>query len=263
MTFGGQTIVFLPVRLADDMDSNHIALRVDVSYQACDDQVCLFPRKVSLQNTLPTAAAGASVSRVHPRLFAEFWKSSSETAESVLFDLFGWRFALDLATGWGLVLMLLLAATGGLLLNVTPCVLPLIPIKVISLSNAAQNSARCLKLGLCMSIGVLAFWMLLGSLIAFFSGFTATSQLFQYPFVTIGIGFVITVMALGLFGQFALRLPKFLYLIHPSQETLPGSFVMGILTAVLSTPCTAPFMGAAVAWETPARLSRSSSTTAA
>jgi thiol:disulfide interchange protein len=44
------------------------------------------------------------------------------------------------------------------------------------------------------------------------------------------------------------RLPGFIYMINPEQDTLPGSFGLGILAAVLSTPCTAPFMGAAAAW---------------
>ncbi|MCI5166058.1 MAG: hypothetical protein D3903_08155 [Candidatus Electrothrix sp. GM3_4] len=47
---------------------------------------------------------------------------------------------------------------------------------------------------------------------------------------------------------FSLQLPAFVYMIHPEQDTLKGSFGLGILAAVLSTPCVAPFMGAAAAW---------------
>jgi thiol:disulfide interchange protein DsbD len=45
-----------------------------------------------------------------------------------------------------------------------------------------------------------------------------------------------------------MRLPNFIYMINPEQNTLHGSFGLGILAAILSTPCTAPFMGAAAAW---------------
>jgi thiol:disulfide interchange protein DsbD len=55
-------------------------------------------------------------------------------------------------------------------------------------------------------------------------------------------------MATGMFGFFSVRLPNFIYMINPEQDTLPGSFGLGILAAILSTPCTAPFMGAAAAW---------------
>jgi thiol:disulfide interchange protein DsbD len=82
------------------------------------------------------------------------------------------------------------------------------------------------------------------------SGFTATNQLFQYPAFTIAIGVIIGVMAVGMCGLFSFRLPDFVYRLHPKQKTVGGSFGLGVLTAILSTPCTAPFMGAAAAWAT-------------
>jgi thiol:disulfide interchange protein DsbD len=90
--------------------------------------------------------------------------------------------------------------------------------------------------------------MVLGTMIALVSGFSATNQLFQYPAFTILVGLVIGVMATGMFGFFSMRLPNFVYMINPEQNTLHGSFGLGILAAILSTPCTAPFMGAAAAW---------------
>jgi thiol:disulfide interchange protein DsbD len=99
-----------------------------------------------------------------------------------------------------------------------------------------------------MALGVLAFWTGLGILIARVSDFTATNQLFQYPVFTILVGGIIAIMALGVFGFFSVRLPQFIYLVNPRQNSLQGSFALGILAAVLSTPCTAPFMGAAAAW---------------
>jgi len=61
---------------------------------------------------------------------------------------------------------------------------------------------------------------------------------------------VIAIMAIGMCGLFSIRLPGKLYMVNPSHDTLHGSFLFGIMTAVLSTPCTAPFMGAAAAWAT-------------
>jgi thiol:disulfide interchange protein DsbD len=169
-------------------------------------------------------------------------------AAVVSFNLFGWEFSINTSSEFGWIVLLLTAALGGLLLNLTPCVLPLIPIKIISLSHAAQDRKKCLFLGLAMSMGVLAFWTGLGILIAVVSDFTATNQLFQYPLFTILVGAIIGIMALGMFGFFSVRLPQFIYMINPQQDNLLGSFGLGILAAVLSTPCTAPFMGAAAAW---------------
>jgi thiol:disulfide interchange protein DsbD len=99
-----------------------------------------------------------------------------------------------------------------------------------------------------MFLGVLVFWLVLGVMIALVSDFSATNQLFQYPVFTILVGLLIGVMATGMFGFFNVRLPNFIYMINPEQDTLKGSFGLGILAAILSTPCTAPFMGAAAAW---------------
>jgi thiol:disulfide interchange protein DsbD len=226
-----------------------IGLDIQVEYQACSDRFCLFPEKKKLNATLPVVESGTPVTRVNSDLFADLDISTDGSAtEQIHFSLFGWEFTINPVSGLGRLMLLLVAAFGGMLLNLTPCVLPLIPIKIISLSHAAEDRRRCFLLGLMMSLGVLAFWAALGILIALVSDFTATNQLFQYPLFTILVGTIIGIMALGMFGFFSLRLPQFIYMINPQQDSLQGSFALGILAAVLSTPCTAPFMGAAAAW---------------
>jgi thiol:disulfide interchange protein DsbD len=123
-----------------------------------------------------------------------------------------------------------------------------IPLKIMGLSQAAGHPARCFFLGFVMSLGVIAFWMVIGGAIAFVSGFTAINSLFQTPWFSLAVGAFILIMAVGMLGAFAVRLPQFAYMVNPSHETAPGSFAFGIMTAVLSTPCTAPFMGSAAAW---------------
>jgi len=249
MAFDGRTIVYVPMTLGKEIPSQKVQVNVTISYQACENLVCLFPRQVVMATELPVIASGNAPQTVNQDLFAGYRLAAATGAgNSVGFSLFGWDFAINTATGLGFLLLLFTAALGGMLLNLTPCVLPLIPIKIISLSNAVQDQTRCLVLGVAMFLGVLFFWLILGAAIALVSGFTATSQLFQYPLFTIVIGFIIAVMAIGMCGLFSIRLPSFVYLLNPKQETLGGSFGLGILTAVLSTPCTAPFMGAAAAW---------------
>ncbi|MCW5213892.1 hypothetical protein VU13_00975 [Desulfobulbus sp. US5] len=189
------------------------------------------------------------VENIHQELFVGYEPGLvPEVSKDIAFGMFGWTFSVDSSSRGGVVLLLIIAAFGGMLLNFTPCVLPLIPIKIISLSYAAKNRRQCILLGVFMSLGVLVFWLGLGVMIALVSGFSATNQLFQYPVFTITVGLVIAVMAGGMFDFFSLQLPAFVYMIHPEQDTLKGSFGLGILAAVLSTPCTAPFMGAAAAW---------------
>ncbi len=251
MSFSGGTVIYVPVKFAAELAPGASpGLRLELEYQACTETQCLLPQKIQLETALPIAAAGEAAAPRHQELFADYQIRRQEAASGggVNFALFGWKFSISGATWAGMLLLLTTAAFGGMLLNFTPCVLPLIPIKIISLSYAAKNQRQCLLLGAAMSLGVLAFWLALGGMIALVSGFSATNQLFQYPAFTIGVGLVIGIMALGMFDFFSVRLPEWLYLLHPEQDTLHGSFGLGILAAVLSTPCTAPFMGAAAAW---------------
>ncbi len=250
MSFQGETIVYLPVRLEEALPAGEQAgLNLQVQYQPCSEEYCLLPEKIEIETSLSIVAPDTVVENIHQELFVGYEPGLvPEVSKDIAFGMFGWTFSVDSSSRGGVVLLLIIAAFGGMLLNFTPCVLPLIPIKIISLSYAAKNRRQCILLGVFMSLGVLVFWLGLGVMIALVSGFSATNQLFQYPVFTITVGLVIAVMAGGMFDFFSLQLPAFVYMIHPEQDTLKGSFGLGILAAVLSTPCTAPFMGAAAAW---------------
>ncbi|MGD8521176.1 MAG: cytochrome c biogenesis protein CcdA [Desulfobacterales bacterium] len=249
MSFEGQFIIYLPMKLEENIPPGWVDLKMILEYQACSATYCLFPQKITLKEKIAVVQSKEPVSKINQAIFSKFDQgSTTDLSHSVDFDLFGWSFSVDVQSGFGWFLLLITAAFGGLLLNFTPCVLPLIPIKIISLSHAAQNQRRCLTLGFAMFVGVIFFWLVLGILITLVSDFTATNQLFQYPLFTILVGVIIGTMALGMFGFFAVRLPNFIYMINPEQDSLLGSFGLGILAAILATPCTAPFMGAAAAW---------------
>lgn len=251
MVFDQRTIVIVPVVVTKQTSLKEIDISVAIAYQACDAQVCFMPRTVDVSANLPITAEGTNSQRINLDIFSAYNQVEASRREDIVdFSLFGLNFTISAMGGWGLLLLSVIAAIGGMLLNMTPCVLPLIPIKIISLSNACQNRTRCFASGLFMFLGVLFFWLALGATMSLASGFTATNQLFQYPAFTITIGVVIAVMAVGMCGLFSFRLPNFVYRLNPEQNSLGGSFGLGVLTAILSTPCTAPFMGAAAAWAT-------------
>ncbi len=252
--FEGKAVVYLPVTVAVDAAPGSRELSFELSFQACNDQSCLAPATTTITATVEIgdgpADAGSDTAAIFtgfdPSVFGRI-RGGEAAPEVVEFDAFGLSLSVDIR-GAGFLLLLLLAAVGGLLLNFTPCVLPVIPLKIMALSQAAGNRGRCLLLGVAMSLGVIAFWLGLGVAVASISGFTATNQLFQSPVFTITVGVVIAVLAIGMMGLFSVRLPQALYLIEPRHDTLIGSFGFGVMTAVLSTPCTAPFMGSAVVW---------------
>ena len=250
MSFEGRTVIYLPIRLNLNAPGGDVFVKVGVEYQACAPTYCLMPQRAVHTAELPLAPRDAKTPSINRELFSAYESRATAGPQRLIpFKLFGLGFALDPESPLTAAMILVLAAVGGFLLNFTPCVLPLIPIKLISLSNAAAaDRRRCLSLGLFTYAGVLGFWVALGGIVSMVSGFTSTNQLFQYPAFTIGVGLVIAVMAVGMFGVYSVRLPGAIYALNPRQETLTGALGVGVLTAVLSTPCTAPFMGTAAAW---------------
>ena len=205
--------------------------------------------RIEIAAATTTAAPSAMFQAFDPTVYRAI-RSGATTSKVIEFNLLSYKFSID-PTGWGFVALLLIAALGGALLNFTPCVLPVIPLKIMGLAQAAQGSrARCFALGVVMSLGVVAFWMVLGSLMAFVQGFSSANQLFQMPWFTILVGVIIGAMAIGMAGMFTISLPNWVYHPQPNHDSYLGSFSFGVMTAVLSTPCTAPLMGTAVAWST-------------
>ncbi len=251
----GRVVAYLPLVISPDAQPGEVSIPVAVSWQACNDTICLSPDSDSINVGIKIQAPGQpAATPSDPTLFEDFdlavFARMAEGSDKVEFNAFGLRFDVDAKGVLGMALLLLLAAVGGLLLNLTPCVLPVIPLKIMGLSAAAGNPARCFTLGLVMSAGVVAFWLAIGAAISFISGFDAINSLFQRPWFSIVVGLFIAVMGVGMLGLFTVSLPKAVYMVNPSHDTPHGSFLFGVMTAVLSTPCTAPFMGSAAAWAT-------------
>ena len=245
--YASEAVVYLKVSVSENVEPGEYPLDVRVRWQACDDRTCLPPQtavKTAMLNVVP---AGAAVHDTNEELFAAYeGGGAAAPGSSLRIPFFGWDFTIDPTKLW---VLLPITAIGGLLLNFTPCVLPLVPIKIMGLSQAAAGSrGRCMLLGGMMALGVMGFWLALGAVVSSVSWFTSTNQLFQYPWFTITIGAVIAVMAIGMCGLFTMRLPQWVYRINPRHDTLHGSLGFGVMAAVLSTPCTAPMMGATAGW---------------
>jgi len=150
---------------------------------------------------------------------------------------------------------------GGLILNVMPCVLPVLSIKLTSVLNHADRPAREIRNSFLMSaLGVLAFMWVLSAVILVLQSIGVTvgwGLQFQSPvFLTI-MFLVLTVFAANLFGIFEISLPSGLQsrLARSSgREGYAGDFATGAFAAVLATPCSAPFLGTAVAFALTGRL---------
>ena len=149
--------------------------------------------------------------------------------------------------------MLLFAFLGGLILNVMPCVLPVIALKILGfVSQAKENPRRVRQLGLVYAAGVLvSFLVLAGLVIAVKAGGHRASWGMQFsnpPFL-VALTALVTLVALNLFGVFEVTLSGRALTGADqlaSKHGAAGAFFNGVLATVLATPCTAPFLAPAL-----------------
>lgn len=157
-----------------------------------------------------------------------------------------------------LLLSIVFAVIGGLLLNIMPCVLPVIALKVFGLVKmGGTEPARIRKLGWFFSLGILASFLLLALVVILLQ--TAGETVgwgfqFQEPAFVLVMCAVVFVFGLSLFGVFEIQLPgavvsgvsAALAGERPTGKGYLASFGEGVFATVLATPCTAPYLGPAL-----------------
>ena len=149
---------------------------------------------------------------------------------------------------WGLALAFL----GGLLLNIMPCVFPVLAVKVLGFVEQSAAGGASLKAhGSAYAAGVLAaFWALAAVLLGLRAGGESVGWGFQLqsPVVVAALAGLLLALSLNLLGVFELGVGLMRLGGHGSaKQSLGASFANGALAVVLATPCTAPFMGYALA----------------
>lgn len=152
----------------------------------------------------------------------------------------------------GLLAYLGFAFIGGFILNFMPCVLPVISIKVFSLiKQAGDHPEKIFQHGITFMAGILLSFISLGGLVIAIQGAgqkVGWGFQFQYPIFVLGMACIVTLFALSMFGVFLVNVTAGQQQIDKlaSSEGLTGTFFKGVLATVLSTPCTAPFLGTAL-----------------
>lgn len=153
------------------------------------------------------------------------------------------------AAGAGTILLALLGAvTGGLLLNIMPCVFPILSLKALSLARAGGEAQAVRREALAYTAGVVGVCLALGAaLLGLRAGGAAVGWAFQLqdPRVILFLLLLVAAIALNLAGLF--ELPAFGRGGRLAQgDGAAGAFWTGALAAFVATPCTGPFMGAAL-----------------
>jgi thiol:disulfide interchange protein len=255
--FAGTAVAFVPVRLKPDAfgPDGKATLTFKIGFQACDATTCEMPMREDLAVSVPQGAASPAAAG----LFRDFdvarlqgseqWGSAATASSGSAGNASNGAglpaaprsfFGIPLPGSggmWTWLVFFALAALGGFVLNLTPCVLPVLPLKVMAIVQHAGSPKRTLYLGMWMAAGVIAFWVACAVPVLVLSSFADPSRIFGIWWVTLGLGLLIAIMSVGLMGVFNITLPQAVYAVNPKADSAGGSFLFGIMTAVLGLPC--------------------------
>jgi thiol:disulfide interchange protein DsbD len=154
----------------------------------------------------------------------------------------------------GIFTFLLFGFLGGFILNLMPCVLPVISLKIFGfIQQAGQSRQKILRSGIAFTLGIFAWFIALAVLLIALKGagrdVTWGGFQFTNPYFVLALSVIVLVFALNLFGVFEISLPQSVsrsLLSTSERRDLLGSFFQGVFATVLATPCTAPFLGTAL-----------------
>jgi thiol:disulfide interchange protein len=157
------------------------------------------------------------------------------------------------AQGGGLAKFLLFGFLGGFILNLMPCVLPVISLKIFGLiQHAGQDRRQILASGAAFVAGIFVWFIALAVLLIVIKnagGEIGWAVQFTNPYFVLAMCVIVAVFALNLFGVFEITLPQRANrtaVVWSSGEGHAGSFFQGVFATVLGTSCTAPVLGTAV-----------------
>ncbi|MCB9504322.1 MAG: thioredoxin family protein, partial [Deferribacteres bacterium] len=204
-----------------------------------------------LSNSLEEPVSRVSGVLINP----EGWRGS-DSEKAMEFDV---AISESLSTGQGaagetgLFFALIFSFIGGLILNLMPCVLPVLSIKILGFVNQAkEKDSQPWKHGAAFTFGVLlSFWILAGTLIALRAGGEQLGWGFQLqsPTFIVVLSAIIFLFGLSLFGVFEIGTSMTSVGGRMDRGSgLGGSFWSGVAATVVATPCTAPFMGSALGY---------------
>jgi thiol:disulfide interchange protein DsbD len=210
--YRGDTVVTVEVAVPLDIAEGRYAVSLRAGYQLCEDSgVCYFPGSEIVSVELAVSGSG------HPSI----------------------------------LLILLLSLAGGLILNVMPCVLPVLSIKAMSLvKSGKQDGRRILVSSLYYTLGILVSFTVLAIVVI---ALKAVGTMVGWGFQFQNSGFVlalftiIVLFALSLFDLFTIQGPFATKAAEAgSRGGYAGSFLTGMFAVLLATPCTAPVLGSAL-----------------
>jgi len=201
---------------------------LDFHYQTCNDKICLPPTDMMFANAAIVSAGPIRPQFAKPTILAAAPAPSGGARTS-------------------LGLFLLAAIGAGLLALITPCVFPLIPITLTSFAKQAEgNRGKLVRMAVGYASGIIALYVLAGSVVSATLGATGANMLAANPWVNLLEFALFVVFALSFFETITLQLPASLSNLQSAarkQSGTAGLMLMGVAFVLASFTCTAPFVG--------------------
>ena len=205
-----------------------LAFNLSLDYQACNERQCLRPVTITKQVALQWPGAGKSVPQ-HLKTYAGAPAGAPATGG-------------DLFTNYGFALGFVLVFLGGLALNLTPCVYPLIGVTLAYFGNqGGGGTRRILILASLYVAGIALMFSAVGTAAALSGGLFGA--MLENPYVLIAIAAVMLVLAASSFGWFTLQAPS--WMLQQAGTARPGymgALAMGLGMGVVAAPCIGPFV---------------------
>ena len=209
------------------------AVEGSIEFQPCNDTQCLAPGSVPFRSGATGAAPALSGGAV---ALSQAPPAGGASAAAGASRDFG-----DLLERRGLPVVLLILFAGGLALNLTPCVYPVIPLTVSFFGGQAKGEGRrVFGLAALYVLGMCTMYSALG-VAAALSGKLFGSAL-QSPWVLGGIAVVLVLLALSMFGAYDIRMPSSWMQKTGARSGAAGAYAMGLLVGIVAAPCVGPFV---------------------
>jgi len=233
--FGGDLKFEVPLKAAADFAPKPgDALTVTIDYQGCNNNECLRPASVTTTIALaaPAAAAGAIEGIGAGSANSGGLGSGGEDSGGALAHIF-------VNHGW--FLGFLAVFLGGLALNLTPCVYPLIGVTIAYFGNQGGGPRRVMYLAMVFVLGIALMFSGVGVAVAMSGGLFGAAM--QNPFVLVALAMMLLTLAASSFGLFVLQPPNWILqragTAHPGYA---GAMLMGLGMGVVAAPCIGPIV---------------------
>jgi len=261
---------------ADAKNGNYKVVGV-MGYQTCNSDSCDVPHSATFEAVIHVAphaseAIGAVAfgegngyssvraladTRTQANPGKSFTVNGPVDANAAGLDLNRLQLASDGTQDAGIIYYLFIGLLGGLILNLMPCVLPVVGLKILSfVEQSHHNRGQVIKLNLAYTAGLVSVFMALALFAVVSKNLLGQSFIWGQQFsdnrFTIALAAIVFVMGLSMLGVWEIPIPGFIGSSKAhgltTKEGLSGAFFKGVITTLLATPCTGPFMAPAISW---------------